>query len=56
MDLFILYIEIHVRYIHNYKSLGIMLRINKVEQSKFLSPRATFNQGVHFFTLKFKII
>ena len=41
VDLFILYIEIYVRYIHNYKLLG-MLRINKVEKSKILSPRATF--------------
>ena len=43
VDLFILYIEIHVWYIHNYKLLGIMLRMNKVEKSKILSPRATLN-------------
>ena len=29
-----LYIEIHVWYIHNYKLLGIMLRMTKVEKSK----------------------
>ena len=56
MDLFILYIEIHVWYITNYKLLGMMLRINKIEKSKNLSPRATFNNGVISLILKFKII
>ena len=42
VDLFNLYIEIHVWYIHNYKSLGIIFRINLVKKSKILLLRATF--------------